>query len=127
MFGTRASKDLLERGETFAGRSLSGDMPRGEFLYVKWRIKQKPEIHEQKVDLRDPDLSGYFGARQTCAAKSSVGKIGCCPRTNVSKWGLLPAIKAAARCLSRRRCVRAESLPRRPFEALLSPNAYETV
>jgi hypothetical protein len=28
-----------------------------------------------------------IGARQTCIAKSSVGKIGCCLRADVSKWG----------------------------------------
>jgi hypothetical protein len=32
---------------------VSGYMPLGEFLYVKWRIKSTGEIFEERVDLRD--------------------------------------------------------------------------
>jgi hypothetical protein len=37
-------------------------MPRGEFLYVKWRLKSSKEVYEDKVELgsRLPDdLTGY--------------------------------------------------------------------
>lgn len=32
---------------------VSGPMPIGEFLYVKWRIKATGEVFEDRVDLRD--------------------------------------------------------------------------
>jgi len=32
--------------------SVSGPMPVGGFLYVKWRIKATGEVHEDRVDLR---------------------------------------------------------------------------
>lgn len=32
---------------------VSGPMPVGEFLYVKWQIKATGEVFEQRVDLRD--------------------------------------------------------------------------
>jgi hypothetical protein len=31
---------------------VTGLMPVGEFLYVKWRVKATDEVHEDKVDLR---------------------------------------------------------------------------
>lgn len=33
--------------------SVSGPMPIGEFLYVKWRIKATGEVFEDRVDLRE--------------------------------------------------------------------------
>jgi len=33
--------------------SVNGSMPLGEFLYVKWRIKETGEVLEDRVDLRE--------------------------------------------------------------------------
>jgi hypothetical protein len=49
----------MVRGEARNGHSaggssgVSGQMPVGEFLYVKWRLKSTGEVFEQQVDLRD--------------------------------------------------------------------------
>ncbi len=45
-----------------ADRNTSGMMPRGEYLYVKWRVKATGEVYEDKVDLthRLPaDMTNY--------------------------------------------------------------------
>src|SRR5688572_7012648 len=42
----------LKEGRTFFFNSVSGEMLRGEFLYVKWRILNTGQIYEDKVDLR---------------------------------------------------------------------------
>ena len=36
-----------------SGSGVSGPMPIGEFLYVKWRIKATGEVLEDRVDLRE--------------------------------------------------------------------------
>lgn len=56
-------RDSLEHPDTpsrHLGRSslpyssgVSGPMPVGEFLYVKWRIKETGEVIEDRVDLRE--------------------------------------------------------------------------
>jgi hypothetical protein len=51
-FATHPEKERVELGQTFSRGGLFGAMPRGEFLYVKWRIKSSGEIFEDKVDLR---------------------------------------------------------------------------
>jgi hypothetical protein len=45
----------VQPGETRipANTSVSGPMPVGEFLYVRWRIKDSGEMVEHRVDLRD--------------------------------------------------------------------------
>ena len=45
----------VQPGEDFLppGTSVSGPMPVGEFLYVRWRLKDSGEMVEQRVDLRD--------------------------------------------------------------------------
>ena len=48
----RAPKDQVDKGLPIGGGGLSGGMPVGDFLYVKWRIKATGEIREDKVDLR---------------------------------------------------------------------------
>ncbi|MDR3410205.1 MAG: hypothetical protein P4L87_04550 [Formivibrio sp.] len=48
----RAPKDIVDKGLPIGGGGLSGGMPVGDFLYVKWRIKATGEIREDKVDLR---------------------------------------------------------------------------
>lgn len=42
--------------------SVSGPMPVGDFLYVRWRLKSSGELVEQRVDLRDrlpKDMTGH--------------------------------------------------------------------
>lgn len=34
------------------GGSISGSMPRGDYLYVKWRIKATGEVYEETIDLK---------------------------------------------------------------------------
>ena len=51
-FGTHANKGKVQSGGVFAAWNTAGVMPRGEFLYVKWRLRQSGEIHEDKVDLQ---------------------------------------------------------------------------
>ncbi|MHB8848806.1 MAG: hypothetical protein ACYC43_10225 [Burkholderiales bacterium] len=61
-FGTHADPERVALGEVFGQRQISGAMPRGDFLYVKWRIKQSGKIYEDKVDLRNrlpADMTNY--------------------------------------------------------------------
>ena len=51
-FGTRADKERIALGQKFARGGVFGAMPPGEFLYVKWRIKNSTQTFEDKVDLR---------------------------------------------------------------------------
>jgi hypothetical protein len=48
-------RDKVKDGKESAPYSsgVSGSMPVGEFLYVKWRIKETGEVLEDKVDLRN--------------------------------------------------------------------------
>lgn len=50
-FGTFANKEYIALGHNFPQDGISGFMPRGEYLYVKWRVKETGEIYEDKVDL----------------------------------------------------------------------------
>ena len=45
---------VVKPGEASLNRQsiISGSMPIGEFLYVKWRIKETGEVLEDRVDLR---------------------------------------------------------------------------
>lgn len=45
-------RERLKLGQVFKGGSLTGFLPRGDFLYVKWRIKNTGEVLEDRVDLR---------------------------------------------------------------------------
>ncbi len=49
----RAPKEDVAKGVAIGGGGLSGGMPVGDFLYVKWRVKTTGEIHEDKVDLKN--------------------------------------------------------------------------
>ena len=51
-FGTYANKERIQLGESFSQHAIGGVMPRGDFLYVKWRIKGAGQIYEDKVDLK---------------------------------------------------------------------------
>jgi hypothetical protein len=48
-----AEEERVKQGQVFSFDNVSGDMLRGEFLYVKWRIKSTGAVYEDKVDLRD--------------------------------------------------------------------------
>lgn len=56
--GVRANPERIKMGEDFGGTSISGSILRGDFLYVKWRVKKPgtllPEYlgtYEDRVDL----------------------------------------------------------------------------
>jgi hypothetical protein len=51
-FGTHADKERVQLGQVFPAWNTYGAMPRGDVLYVKWRIKQSGEIYEDRVDLK---------------------------------------------------------------------------
>ena len=50
-FGTHANKEKVQLGKVFVAWNTFGVMLRGEFLYVKWRLKSSREVYEDKVDL----------------------------------------------------------------------------
>jgi hypothetical protein len=43
---------LLKEGRSLQGAGIRGEMRRGDFLYVKWRIKSTGQVYEDIVDLR---------------------------------------------------------------------------
>jgi hypothetical protein len=52
----------VKEGKTFTFNSVGGPMQRGDFLYVKWRIKSTSEVYEDNVDLRHrlpSDIKGH--------------------------------------------------------------------
>ncbi len=49
--GTRARASQVAAGKPFNSGGTSGNMPVGDFIYVKWRIKKTGEIREDKADL----------------------------------------------------------------------------
>lgn len=66
VFGTHADKERIMLGQVFPAGNISGNIPRGDTLYVKWRDKHSHHIYEDKVDLKNRmprDISGltvYF-------------------------------------------------------------------
>lgn len=50
--GTRPAKWALEEGKPFYFQGVTGPIPVGDFLYVKWRIKETGQVFEETVDLR---------------------------------------------------------------------------
>jgi len=60
--GTQPSKEGREMSGVFNLRAITGPMARGEFLYVKWRVKATGEVYEDRVDLRrrlPADITNY--------------------------------------------------------------------
>lgn len=55
-------RDKLKEGKRTLGYSagVNGPMPVGEFLYVKWRMKETGEVVEDRVDLRDKLARNMF-------------------------------------------------------------------
>lgn len=66
--GVRPERERVAMGQTFWGEGISGSILRGDFLYVKWRVKKHgtllPEYlgtYEDRVDLRSrlpADITG---------------------------------------------------------------------
>jgi len=52
-FGTHADKERVLLREDFPSDDISGVMPRGDTLYVKWRDKNTHRVYQDKVDLRN--------------------------------------------------------------------------
>jgi hypothetical protein len=53
---------LRAEGKSLQGTNIYGSMLRGDFLYVKWRIRSTGQIYEDRVDLRHrlpSDLTGF--------------------------------------------------------------------
>lgn len=50
--GTRIPLALLREGGASGGTGINGPMPRGDSLYVKWRIKATGVVYEDTVDLK---------------------------------------------------------------------------
>ena len=50
-FGLHPDKERVALGQPFHQWHIFGGMPRADFLYVQWRIKQSGEVYEDKVDL----------------------------------------------------------------------------
>lgn len=49
--GLRPPAYRLEKGDVLTATGVSGNLPRGDYLYVKWRVKETGQIYEDKVDL----------------------------------------------------------------------------
>lgn len=47
-----ATRADTSRGRPRGGASVSGEMLRGDFLYVKWRIESTGQVYEDTVDLK---------------------------------------------------------------------------
>lgn len=45
-------RERLKLGQVFHAGHMAGFLPRGDFLYVKWRIKSTGEVLEDRIDLR---------------------------------------------------------------------------
>lgn len=52
-FETAAERERVALGQVFSGGNVSGIMPRGYELYVKWRDKNSHQIYQDKVNLRN--------------------------------------------------------------------------
>ena len=60
--GIRAEKERVQLGQIFSAQRTGGPIPHGDFLYVKWRIKQSGQVNEDRVDLKTrlpADIANY--------------------------------------------------------------------
>lgn len=75
--GTHANKERIALGHVFFGENSSGHMLRGDFLSVKWRIKNPAKpweylgYYEDKVDLRKRLPADMTGLRVHFVIKGS--------------------------------------------------------
>lgn len=49
---TQAERSRVERGQPTYQTGVTGYIPRGETLYVKWRIRATGEVRQETVDLK---------------------------------------------------------------------------
>lgn len=49
--GLRTNSEDAAKGKSRQGINISGDLPVGEFFYVKWRNTQSGQVYEDRVDL----------------------------------------------------------------------------
>lgn len=65
-FETGAERESVALGQVFVGGNVSGVMPRGDTLYVKWRDRHTHHVYQDRVDLKSrmprniSDLTVYF-------------------------------------------------------------------
>lgn len=62
IFRTFMPEYKIKRNETVVSGHIGGVLPKGEFLYVKWRNKSTGEVYEDKADLTNcypSDITGY--------------------------------------------------------------------
>ncbi len=60
--GTRNPFEAASKGQSHQQIITTAEMPPGEFLYVKWRVKSTGAVYEDRVDLRSrlpADLRGH--------------------------------------------------------------------
>lgn len=50
--GIHADRERVASGEIFKMGGVTGAIPRGDFLYVKWRKKDSGQITEKRVELK---------------------------------------------------------------------------
>ena len=50
---TRAEPHLVKEGRINQSTNIHGGFPRGDFLFVKWRLKASGDVVEDRVDLRN--------------------------------------------------------------------------
>ena len=68
---TQPDKPSLERGKIRQSAGVGGYFPRGDSLYVKWRIRSTSQIYEDTVDLKSRlpyDITGntiYFIVKES--------------------------------------------------------------
>lgn len=76
-FGTYADQERVAMGQVFPSDNIFGAMPRGDFLYVKWRIKNRTKpweyigTYEDKVDLKTRLPADITGLRVHFVIKGS--------------------------------------------------------
>lgn len=61
----------IQQGKTFCFEGVHGPMQRGDFLYVKWRIKSTGSTYEDTVDLRQRLPEDINGDRITFIIKGA--------------------------------------------------------
>jgi hypothetical protein len=61
--GARNEHLQRDQGKSAQGTSVTGPMPRGDDLYVKWKIKHTGVVYEDTVDLRHRLPSDITGQR----------------------------------------------------------------
>ncbi|MGJ9420782.1 hypothetical protein ACHAC9_24015 [Massilia sp. CMS3.1] len=49
---TQPPRDAVRRGHVSQGTGMAGNFVVGEYLYVKWRVKQDGTIIDRKIDLK---------------------------------------------------------------------------